>query len=79
MKTEIKELAKVKFKKYGQSWVVDATQYRDGIGCTITELFKGEKGIGLCFDFPAYILPDLIESLEKLKDKLNNSHKEKEV
>ena len=51
----------------------DKTQYPDGVGCCLWRIFPGhgtgdDEHVGVCWDFPAEELDDLVAMLQELKD-----------
>lgn len=46
----------------------DKIQYHDGVGCCIWYPLTGTEEAGICFDFSAEDIPDMIKLLQTLQD-----------
>lgn len=46
----------------------DKIQYPDGVGCCIWYPLPGTDNAGICFDFSAEDIPDMIKLLQTLQD-----------
>lgn len=46
----------------------DKIKYPDGVGCSIWYPLTGTEEAGICFDFPACDLLDMIKLLQTLQD-----------
>jgi hypothetical protein len=46
----------------------DKIQYPDGVGCCIWYPLAGTEDAGICFDFHADDIPDMIKLLQTLQD-----------
>lgn len=46
----------------------DKIQYPDGVGCCIWYPLPGTEDAGICFDFHADDIPDMIKLLQTLQD-----------